>query len=90
MGKRRERDEVTVTTTAAWRKRWLLLVGKMADGGLYFDLEWRTGNMVVAPFHHQDVVATLANQIVYLVLVAAGMLDEHLVARSLRSVNANE
>lgn len=61
-----------------------------AGGCLHFDLERRAGNMVVAPFHQQDIVATLANQIVYLVLVAAGMLDEHLVARSLRSINANE
>lgn len=64
---------------------------EMADGGcLHFDLEGRTGNMVVAPLDQQDVVATLAHQIVYLVLVAAGMLDEHLVAGALRSVNANE
>lgn len=64
---------------------------EMANGGcLHFDLEGRTGNMVVAPLDQQDVVATLAHQIVYLVLVAAGMLDEHLVAGALRSVNANE
>lgn len=59
-------------------------------GGLHFDLEGGTGNMVVAPFYQQNVVATFANQVVYLVLVAAGMLDEHFVAGSLRSVNANE
>lgn len=59
-------------------------------GALYFDLEGRTGDVVVAPFYQQDVVATFAHQVVDLVLVAAGVLDEHLVAGSLWSVNANE
>lgn len=60
------------------------------EGVLYFDLEGRTGDVVVAPFYQQDVVATFAHQIVDLVLVASGVLDEHLVAGSFRSVNANE
>lgn len=72
--------------------KWHLGVMATSAGriALYFDLERRTGDVVVAPFHQQDVVATFAHQVVDLVLVAAGVLDEHLVAGSLRSVNANE
>lgn len=64
--------------------------GREGKGVLYFDLEGRTGDVVVAPFYQQDVVATFAHQVVDLVLVAAGVLDVHLVAGSLWSVNANE
>lgn len=59
-------------------------------GALYFDLEGRSGDVVVAPFYQQDVVATFAHQVVDLILVASGVLDEHFVAGSLWSVNANE
>lgn len=83
------KEEKGGATMAAWRKRWKWRTAAAA-AALHFDLEGRTGNMVVAPFDQQDVVATFANQIIYLVLVPAGMLDEHLVAWSLRSVNANE
>lgn len=85
----------------SWEKEcWEMAFGSDGDddcdkgmggkGALYFDLEGRTGDVVVAPFYQQDVVATFAHQVVDLVLVAAGVLDEHLVAGSLWSVNANE
>lgn len=76
-----------MATTTTGVKKWEEGCGGCA---LYFDLEGRTGDVVVAPFYQQDVVATFAHQIVDLVLVASGMLDEHLVAGSLWSVNANE
>ena len=46
--------------------------------------------MVLTPFHDDDVISTVADGVVDLVVVASDVLDEHLLARAFRSVDCYE
>jgi len=46
--------------------------------------------MIIAPLDQQDVLATFPDDVAYLVIVLFHVLDEYLLTRSLRSINANE
>lgn len=52
-------------------------------------MEGAPGDVLVAPFHRQNIVTPLLDDIGYVVLMAAQMLDGNLFAWYCRSVDAN-
>lgn len=54
------------------------------------DVEGGAWDVVIAPLHHQDVVASLLQQVAYVVLQVAQMFDENLLAGDLRTVHTHQ
>lgn len=57
---------------------------------LNFDFKRRSGDVIVAPFHYDDVITSIPDDVADMILIVARMLYEYLFAGTFRPVDTDE
>lgn len=69
------------------RSGWLLLLEALA---LDSDVVWAPRNMLVTPFHHQDVLALLFQLVGHIIEPVTKVLNQNLFTGYFRTIDSNQ